>query len=187
MKKPPPKKEKPLKKKEAVVEKKKRKLSKGKERAVGEIIIEEPTIEYVDIAEGNADENNKPIARGTTTAHFVKFMNELLDVMDLDESLKGSYLVMDNCSIHKSKPMIRKIESRGYRVMYLPPYSPELNLIEQFWAIVKGRLKRQRLMTEENLSSRIAEACNDIPVSNLYAFSDHSKRQIINCYNKTPF
>lgn len=187
LKKPPPKKEKPLKKKETVVEKKKRKLSKGKERAVGEIIVEEPTIEYVDIAEGNADENNKPIARGTTTAHFVKFMNELLDVMDLDESLKGSYLVMDNCSIHNSKPMIRKIESRGYRVMYLPPYSPELNPIEQFWAIVKGRLKRQRLMTEENLSSRIAEACNDIPVSNLYAFSDHSKRQIINCYNKTPF
>jgi hypothetical protein len=42
-------------------------------------------------------------------------MNELLGVMDFDETLKGSYLVMDNASIHKSKPMIRKIESRGYR------------------------------------------------------------------------
>ena len=35
--------------------------------------------------------------------------------------------------------MIRKIEGRGYRVMYLPPYSPELNAIENFWAIVKGK------------------------------------------------
>lgn len=111
----------PPKRKETLVVKKKRKLSKGKERAVGEIIIEEPTIEYANIAEGNANENNKPIARGTTTAHFVMFMNELLDIIDLDESLKGGYLVMDNCSIHKSKPMIRKIESRGYRTMYLPP------------------------------------------------------------------
>lgn len=151
LKKPPPKKEKLLKKKETVVAKKKRKSSKGRERAVGEIIIEKPTIEYANIAEGNVDENNKPIARGTTTAHFVKFMNELFDVINLDESLKGSYLVMDNCSIHKSKPMIRKIESRGHKTMYLPPYSPELNPIEQFWAIVKERLNRQRLMDEKNL------------------------------------
>ncbi|KAI7907209.1 uncharacterized protein BX663DRAFT_557791 [Cokeromyces recurvatus] len=39
----------------------------------------------------------------------------------IDESLKGSYLVMDNCTTHKLHPMIRKIEGRGYRVMYLPP------------------------------------------------------------------
>jgi hypothetical protein len=49
-----------------------------------------------------------------------------------------------------------------------------LNPIEQLWAISKGMLKRQRLMTEENLSSRIAEACNDILVSNLYVFSNRS-------------
>lgn len=186
MKKPPPRKEKAHNKKVAVVNKKKRKLDKGKERASDKIIMEEPIIEYVDIAEGT-DESNKPVPKGTNTAHFVKFMSELLDIMDLDRSLMGSYLVMDNCSIHKSHPMFRKIESRGYRVVYLPPYSPELNPIEQFWAIVKGKMKRHRLMTEENLSSRIADACNDIHFSDLYGFCDHSKRQIINCYNKTPF
>jgi hypothetical protein len=95
--------------------------------------------------------------KGTTTAHFVKFMNELLDIMDTDKSLAGSYLVMDNCTIHKLHPMIRKIESRGYRVMYFPHYSPELNLIEQFWALVKGKMKLRGLMNEENLSQRIAD------------------------------
>jgi hypothetical protein len=40
--------------------------------------------------------------------------------MDEDGNLKGSYLRMDNASIHKSKPMIRKIEARGYRVMHSP-------------------------------------------------------------------
>ena len=131
--------------------------------------------------------SNKPVAKGTTTAHFVKFINELLDIMDMDESMKGHYLVLDNASIHKSKPMVRKIESRGYRVMYLPPYSPELNPIEQFWAIVKGKMKRDSLMTEENLYNRIADACNDVLISDLYGFCSHSKRQIINCFNKTPF
>ena len=82
--------------------------------------------------ESTAIENNKPVAKGTTTAHFVRSISELLDIMDMDESLMGSYLVINYCTIHKSHPMIRKIESRGYRVMYLPPCSPELNPIEQF-------------------------------------------------------
>ena len=84
-------------------------------------------------------ESNKSLPKDTTTAHFIKFMNELLDIMDLDKNLKGSYFVMYNCTIHKSYPMIRKIESRGYRVMYLASYSPELNAIENFWALVKSR------------------------------------------------
>ncbi|KAG1140519.1 hypothetical protein G6F37_009011 [Rhizopus arrhizus] len=131
-------------------------------------------------------ENKTNFPKGTATAHFIKFINELLDVMDLDESLKGCYLVLDNASIHKSQPMIRKIEKRGYKLMHLPPYSPELNPIEQFWALVKRKLKQGRMMTEENLSSRIADACNQVLISNLYGFASHSKRQIMNCYNKTP-
>ncbi|KAG1039068.1 hypothetical protein G6F43_012584 [Rhizopus delemar] len=124
--------------------------------------------------------------QGTTTAHFIKFINELLDVMDLDESLKGCYLVLDNASIHKSQPMVRKIEKRGYKLMHLPPYSPELNLIEQFWALIKRKLKRGRMLAEENLSSKIADACNQVLISDLYGFASHSKRQIMDFYNKTP-
>ncbi|KAG1470494.1 hypothetical protein G6F56_002655 [Rhizopus delemar] len=166
---------------------KKRKLAGGKEQRAGDIIIEEPTIENVDVEERAAVENNKPVTKGITTAHFVKFMNELLDIMDMDEILMGDYLVMDNCTIHKSHPMIKKIESRGYRVIYLPPYSPELNPIKQFWALVKGKMKRHRLINEENLSQRIAEACNNVRFSDLEGVCGHSKRQIINCNNKTNF
>jgi transposase len=188
MKKPPPKKQRGPKTQTAkTVKTKKRKLTGGQGHRPGDIIISEPTIEYVDVDEATTVENNKPVAKGTTTAHFIKFMNELLDIMDVDRSLMGSYLVMDNCTIHKSHPMIRKIESRGYRVMYLSPYSPELNPIEQFWALVKGKMKRHRLMNEENLSQRIADACNDVRFSDLQGFSRHSKEQIINCYNKTSF
>jgi transposase len=50
-------------------------------------------------------------------------MNELLDVMDLDKNLKGSYIVMDNASIHKSQPIIRKIKSKGYHVMFVSWFS----------------------------------------------------------------
>lgn len=118
---------------ETVVTKNKKKSSKWKEQAVGEIIIEELNIEYVDLVEGNNDENNKPIARDTTTAHFAKFTNELLgtmdlDTMDLDDSLEGSHLVMDNCLIYKWKPMIRKLKA-GVMEWCICRYSPELNPI----------------------------------------------------------
>ncbi|KAI9356346.1 hypothetical protein BD770DRAFT_323206, partial [Pilaira anomala] len=57
----------------------------------------------------------------------------------------------------------------------------------QFWAILKGKLKCHKLLTEEKLSDRIAEACNAIPVKILYNFASHSRRQTIQCCNKTPF
>lgn len=57
--------------------------------------------------------------------------------------------------------MIRKIESRGYTVMYLSPHSPELNPIEQLLSSVKGKMK-QCLMTKENLPSIIADTCNEV-------------------------
>jgi hypothetical protein len=94
LKKPPPKPE------LDTVAKKKRKGNSGKKRGVAQTNDDEGTqeddISVVDV---------KPAPKGTTTAHFIKFINELLNIMDEDESLKGSYLVMDNVSIHKSKPI----------------------------------------------------------------------------------
>ncbi|CEP16005.1 hypothetical protein [Parasitella parasitica] len=46
-------------------------------------------------------------------------------------------------------------------------------------AILKGKLKRHKLLNEEKMSDRIAEACNAIPAEILYNFASHSKRQII--------
>ncbi|ORE11556.1 hypothetical protein BCV72DRAFT_324490, partial [Rhizopus microsporus var. microsporus] len=63
----------------------------------------------------------KLVPKGTTTVHSTKFVNEFFDIMNEDEYLKDSYLVMDNASIHKSKPIIRKIKVKGYRIMYLSP------------------------------------------------------------------
>lgn len=94
---------------------------------------------------------------------------------------------MDNAFIHKYRPLAQKIESKGYKVVHLLAYLPEFNPIKQFWAIVKGDMKHSRLMNEENLSSRIRNSCDNVLTSDFYAFCNHSKRQIINCYNMKPF
>ncbi|KAG1140346.1 hypothetical protein G6F37_009256 [Rhizopus arrhizus] len=74
---------------------------------------------------------------GTVTGHYLSFLKATLDEMDKYPEMKGHYLVMDNAPIHSSTDIGRYIRSRGYRYVYLPPYSPELNPIEQFWSVVK--------------------------------------------------
>ena len=45
--------------------------------------------------------------------------------------------VMDNASFHKGKDMQKMLEDFGHILMYLPPYSPDLNPIEKKWAQAK--------------------------------------------------
>ncbi len=54
---------------------------------------------------------------------------------------KGQTVVMDNASFHKSPKIREAIEKAGCRLIYLPPYSPDLNPIEIFWANMKKWIK----------------------------------------------
>lgn len=99
---------------------------------------------------------------GTVTGHYFNFIASTIAVMDRHEEFKGHYFIMDNAPIHTSDNIRNFIESRGYGCVYLPPYSPELNPIEQFWSVVKSKLKREKLLEAETLNSRIAEACQSV-------------------------
>ena len=50
---------------------------------------------------------------------------------------------MDNASFHKSQRTKELIESVGCRIIFLPPYSPDLNPIEKFWANMKRWIRQQ--------------------------------------------
>ncbi len=53
----------------------------------------------------------------------------------------GMVVIIDNASFHKSPRVIELIESVGCRVLFLPPYSPDLNPIEHFWFAVKNAIR----------------------------------------------
>ncbi|CEP09623.1 hypothetical protein, partial, partial [Parasitella parasitica] len=116
------------------------------------------------------------------------FLKETLDEMDKHPHMKGHYLIMDNAPIHTSNDIAKYVEYRGYRCAYLPPYSPELNPIEQFWSVAKSKIKRQRFLQQETLSTRIREACNNISVVEkrtcklitATGINKHSKKIILN-------
>lgn len=111
---------------------------------------------------------------GTVIGHYFNFLSSTMDVLDRHEEFKGNYIVMDNAPIHLHDDIRKHIENRGYRCLYLPAYSPELNPIEQFWSVCKSKLKREQLLEEEILTNRIQMACNQVLVSDLKGFCKYS-------------
>lgn len=127
-----------------------------------------------------------PTPKGTTSGHFKRFLMDAMNVLDQYPSFKNAFLVMDNASIHKNSSIVRLITSRGYRCLYLPPFSPELNPIEQVWHMMKSSLKRERLLSRETLTTRITEAANAIPEEKIQHCIDHSTNCLLKCLNMEP-
>jgi transposase len=70
----------------------------------------------------------------------------------------GEVVVMDNLPAHKVKGVRELIEERGARVIYLPPYSPDLNRIEKGWSKIKTFLRAAKARTRAELEKALAEA-----------------------------
>jgi len=85
----------------------------------------------------------------------------------------GQIVVLDNLSAHKGG-MVRKIvEGRGCELVYLPPYSPDLNPIEQAFAKVKGLLRRAEARTREALVEAMGLALDAVTASDARGFFGH--------------
>ncbi|EIE83942.1 hypothetical protein RO3G_08647 [Rhizopus delemar RA 99-880] len=112
------------------------------------------------------------------------FLKMTIAEMDKHSHMKGHYIVMDIAPIHTHENIKKYIEYRGYKCVYLPTYSPELNPIEQFWAVAKSKVKRHRFLQEDTLSKRITEACNSVEKGNSKGFVLHSYKCWEKCRNK---
>ena len=87
---------------------------------------------------------NKPIAPFVFNGNCnTELFNRWVEQVLIKELIPGQVVVMDNATFHKSKRTKELIESVGCRVIFLPPYSPDLNPIEKFWANMKRWIKQQ--------------------------------------------
>lgn len=71
----------------------------------------------------------------------ISLFNTWLEQICIPELKPGHVLILDNASFHKSKTTIEMIEKAECEVLFLPPYSPDLNPIEKFWANFKRKVK----------------------------------------------
>ena len=87
-------------------------------------------------------------------AIFVEYVRQ-----SLAPSLRpGDIVIVDNLSAHKRDEVRQIIEAAGASLIYLPPYSPDLNPIEQSFAKLKAHLRKVKERTVPALYDRIGEA-----------------------------
>mgnify|MGYP003441220601 FL=1 len=70
-----------------------------------------------------------------------KLFNFWLKNMLIPKLKPGQIVIMDNASIHKTDATRKLIKEAGCELIFLPPYSPDLNPIEHFWADLKKKLR----------------------------------------------
>ena len=85
----------------------------------------------------------------------------------------GDVVVMDNLSAHKVQGVRELLAATGAELLYLPPYSPDFNPIEQAWSKLKSLLRTTKARTAEALERAVAEAFQAITADNAVAWFRH--------------
>lgn len=79
--------------------------------------------------------------------------------------LPGTTLVLDNASIHKGGKIESIVKKAGCPLLYLPPYSPDFNPIEMFWAWLKKRLRREGPRDDVTRARGVNRAFAEVPAA----------------------
>lgn len=93
----------------------------------------------------------------------------------------GAYVIMDNAQAHKSARIEEEINSKGAHLVFLPPYSPDLSPIENYWSKLKTILRSIGARTYKKLDEAIKEAYSQVSLENIRNWFAHG------CYCDSPF
>lgn len=87
---------------------------------------------------------------------------------------KGDIVILDNLAAHKNANARAHIEKAGATLMPLPPYSPDLNPIEQMWSKVKEHLRGKKARTQTALDRAITKALATVTPQDAKAWCKHA-------------
>lgn len=93
---------------------------------------------------------------GTSADVFLAFVEEVL----VDAIFPGDIVILDNLSAHKEARVREAVKGLGARLVFLPPYSPDLNPIESAWSKLKEFLRSFKARSRDALDEAIAKAAD---------------------------
>jgi transposase len=74
----------------------------------------------------------------------------------------GDVVILDNLPAHKSEKAAQCLNQKGAWFLFLPPYSPDLNPIEQAFSQIKAYLRKAEARTLDALSRAIGDICDGV-------------------------
>lgn len=100
---------------------------------------------------------------------FLAFTREVL----LPQLRVGQVVILDNLPAHKNDEVRKLIEGAGCRLLLLPPYSPDLNPIEQAWSKLKTLLRTAAARTKEALEEALTTVIEEITAADARGWFTH--------------
>ena len=86
----------------------------------------------------------------------------------------GQTLIMDNHPVHHAKAVENYLNQNNIKFLYLPPYSPDLNPIEESFSKIKQYIKKQKARTVDTLLNVIKKAIDTITANDVTGYVNHA-------------
>ena len=86
---------------------------------------------------------------------------------------KGDLVLMDRLGAHRGPVVRQSVEAAGAKLLYLPPYSPDLNPIEEMWSKVKQHLRSVAPRTHDDLITAMGDALRAVNASDARGYFGH--------------
>ena len=112
------------------------------------------------------------IEAATTTRVFLAFLESVL-IPELRRRHPKATVLMDNLSAHKPKAVETALTKAGFKLLYLPRYSPDLSPIEPGWSKLKSALRTAEARTREALEAALAPALDSITPADARGWFNH--------------
>ncbi|HKP33766.1 MAG TPA: IS630 family transposase [Sphingomicrobium sp.] len=112
------------------------------------------------------------IEAATTTRVFLAFLESVL-IPELRRRHPKATVLMDNLSAHKPKAVETALTKAGFKLLYLPRYSPDLSPIEPGWSKLKSALRTAEARTREALETVLAPALDSITPADARGWFNH--------------
>lgn len=155
-------------------------LNLGMTRLYGRAMRNERVVDYVPdvrfertsiISTIALDGNSAPmIFKGTLNSSLFSIYVEQVLAPTLK---KGDIVVMDNLSSHKVKGVLQPIFDAGASVLFLPPYSPDLNPIEMSWSKMKAIVRKLKPRTYNDLIEALKAALDSFTYDDILHWFQH--------------
>ena len=109
------------------------------------------------------------VTGATDSEVFLAYVEHVL----VPELTEGDVVILDNLQPHKAAGVKEMIEAAGAKLLYLPPYSPDFNPIENMWSKVKQYLRSAAARTFDALQEAVTSALHTVTPDDCLGYFRH--------------
>ena len=115
--------------------------------------------------------------------HYSGFLVQLFNHLANDQII-GAHLIMDNVPFHHTHDVRNLVIAHGHNIVFLPPYSPFMNPIEELFHQWKSCVRRRAPLNEEQLYAAVSTSSEDITQDNCRNYFQHMESYLVKCLSR---